>query len=184
VPDTEQEDVMTGHLVVLDPTADAPPETARSLPRPASLSGLVVGYLDNGKPNSDRFLQLLSAKLREDGVRDAVWARKPSIGRVASDEMLDDLAGRCDVVVTGVGDCAGCCSCTVRDAVALERRSVPAFVVCTSELVTTARIAARAAGVPDLPLTVIDHPLGSLTGDLLAARAADASGQIRGRADR
>lgn len=180
---------MTGQLVVLDPTADAPRETAGSLPRPASLSGLVVGYLDNGKPNSDRFLRLLSARLREDGVRedgvrDAVWARKPSIGRVASDEMLDDLAAGCDVVVTGVGDCAGCCSCTVRDAIALERRGVPAYVVCTSEMVTTARIAARAAGVPDLPLTVIDHPLGSLTDDLLAARAEDASDQIRGQVDR
>ncbi|WP_165964044.1 UGSC family (seleno)protein [Actinomadura sp. KC216] len=175
---------MTGRLVVLDPTAEAPRETSGSLPRPVSLSGLAVGYLDNGKPNSDRFLRLLAARLREDGAQEAAWARKPSIGRVATDEMLDDLAAECDVVVTGVGDCAGCCSCTVRDAIALERRGVPAYVVCTSELVTTARIAARAAGVPDLPLTVIDHPLGSLTDDLLAARAEDASGQIRGRADR
>ncbi|WP_171064212.1 UGSC family (seleno)protein [Actinomadura soli] len=175
---------MTGRLVVLDPTADVPRETSGALPRPVSLTGLAVGYLDNGKPNSDRLLRLLSARLREDGALEAAWARKPSIGRVASGEMLDDLAARCDVVVTGVGDCAGCCSCTVRDAIALERRGVPAYVVCTSELVTTARIAARAAGVPDLPLTVIDHPLGSLTGDLLAARAEDASGQIRGQVDR
>jgi hypothetical protein len=72
----------------------------------------------------------------------------------------------------------------VRDAIALERRGVPAYVVCTTEMVTTARIAARAAGVPELPLTVIDHPLGSLTDDLLAARADVALGQIRGRADR
>lgn len=175
---------MTGRLIVLDPTVEAPRETAGALPRPASLSGLAVGYLDNGKPNSDRFLRLLSARLREDGARDGGWARKPSIGRVATGEMLDDLSARCDVVVTGVGDCAGCCSCTVRDAIALEHRGVPAYVVCTSELVTTARIAARAAGVPDLPLTVIDHPLGSLTDDLLAARAEDASDQVRGRADR
>ncbi|MFI0367509.1 hypothetical protein ACH35V_06490 [Actinomadura sp. 1N219] len=175
---------MTGGLVVLDPTADTARETAGSLPRPASLSGLAVGYLDNGKPNSDRFLELLSARLREDGAKDAAWARKPSIGRVASGEMLDDLAAKCDVVVTGVGDCAGCCSCTVRDAIALERRGIPAYVVCTTELVTTARIAARAAGVPDLPLTVIDHPLGSLTVELLAARAEDARGQIREREDR
>jgi hypothetical protein len=169
-------------IVVLDPTAETAREAAGPLARPESLSGLVVGYLDNGKPNSDRFLRLLSASLPE--TQDAVWARKPSIGRVASEEMLDDLAARCDVVVTGVGDCAGCCSCTVRDAIAVERRGVPAYAVCTSELVTTARIAARAAGVPDLPLTVIDHPLGSLTEDLLAARARVASDRIRGRADR
>ncbi|MFC4054175.1 hypothetical protein ACFOY4_31160 [Actinomadura syzygii] len=175
---------MTEGLVVLDPTADVPRETSGALPRPATLAGLAVGYLDNGKPNSDRFLTLLSARLREDGALDAAWARKPSIGRVASDEMLDDLAAQCDVVVTGVGDCAGCCSCTVRDAIALERRGVPTYVVCTTEMVTTAKIAARAAGVPELPLTVIDHPLGSLTDDLLAVRADVALGQIRGRADR
>lgn len=170
-------------IEVLDPTNSAPTsgtEVTELAARPRSLAGLVLGYLDNGKPRSDRFLDLLAARLRADGVRDAVRARKPSIGRLAAREMLDELAARCDVVITGVGDCAGCCSCSVQDGVALERRGTPTFVVCTSELLTTATIAASAAGVPHYPFVVIDHPLGSLADDVLAERAREAHRQIVG----
>jgi hypothetical protein len=82
------------------------------------------------------------------------------------------------VVVTGVGDCAGCCSCTVQDGIALERAGIPTYVVCTTEMLTTATIAATAAGVPGYPFTVIEHPLGSLTEPLLAERAGAAGAQI------
>jgi len=37
-------------------------------------------------------------------VADVVMVRKPSAGRPAPDEQLDDLARRADVVVAGVGD--------------------------------------------------------------------------------
>ncbi len=169
---------MTDQLLVLDPTGGTTAPATELVPRPESFAGLVVGYLDNGKPNSDRFLQLLSARLQADGARAAVWARKTSIGRLADVEVIENLARRCDAVITGVGDCAGCCSCTVHDGIALERTGTPTYVVCTSELVTTARIAATAAGIPDYPLTVIDHPLGSLTAELLAERAAHAAEQL------
>lgn len=165
--------------VVLDPTGGVAEATTELAPRPASLTGLVVGYLDNGKPNSDRLLDLLAARFPD--VREVVRARKPNIGRVASPSMIEDLAARCDVVVTGVGDCAGCCSCTVQDGIALERLGVPTYVVCTSDLVTIARIAATTAGVPDYPFTVIEHPLGAVTEQQLAQRAADAHEQIVGR---
>nr|WP_219415305.1 SDR family NAD(P)-dependent oxidoreductase [Pseudonocardia nigra] len=171
---------MSAQLEVLDPTNGAAPVETEALPRPSSLAGLVVGCLDNGKPNSDRFLDRLAARLQADGVRDVVRARKPSIGRLAAPELLDDLATRCDVVVTGVGDCAGCCPCSVQDGVALERRGTPTYVVCTSELLTTATIAATTAGVPRYPFVVVEHPLGSLTEDALAGRSRDAWRQISG----
>jgi hypothetical protein len=172
---------MTEQLIVLDPTGGATATPTDLVPRPESFDGLVVGYLDNGKPNSDRFLKILSARLQGDGVRDVVWARKANIGRLADVESIEDLAQRCDVVITGVGDCAGCCSCTVQDGIALERTGTPTYIVCTSELVTIARIAASAAGIPDYPLTVIDHPLGSLTEELLAERAEHVIEQLSSR---
>lgn len=170
-------------LVVLDPTNGLAEARAELVTRPASFDGLVVGYLDNSKPNSDRFLDLLTARLAGDGVRSAVRARKSHIGRLAEPSQLDDLAERCDVVVTGVGDCAGCCSCSVQDAIALERRGVPTFMVCTSELLTTAVIAATTAGVPDYPFVVIDHPFGSLDLDTLGVRADEAYRQIHAQTD-
>ncbi len=169
---------MTTSITVLDPTVGAGVSTAELVPRPTSFAGLVVGYLDNGKPNSDRFLDELSERLGAGGVREVVRARKANIGRLAEPEVIRDLAERCDVVVTGVGDCAGCCSCTVQDGIALERLGIPTYVICTTELVTIARIAATSAGIPDYPLTVIQHPLGSLTDALLGERADDALVQI------
>jgi hypothetical protein len=82
------------------------------------------------------------------------------------------------VVITCVGDCAGCCSCSVQDGIALERRGVPTFVVCTSELLTTATIAASTVGVPDYPFVVIDHPFGALGLPELRERAGEAHRQI------
>ena len=171
---------MTTPLVVLDPTAGAATRSVQLVARPTSFAGLSVGWLDNGKPNSDRVLALLGERFADEGHREDVVRRKPNIGRVAPAALIDELAKRCDVVVTGVGDCAGCCSCTVQDAIALERRGVPTYVVVTSELVTIARIAATAAGVPEYPLVVIDHPLGALDPGRLAQRAVQAHEQIVG----
>lgn len=165
-------------FVVLDPTNGQAERRTDLVARPSSFHGLVVGYLDNAKPNSDRFLDLLAERLAGDGARSAVRMRKKHIGRLAEPSQLDDLAARCDVVVTGVGDCAGCCSCSVQDAIALERRGVPTFMVCTAELLTTAVIAATTGGAPDYPFIVIDHPFGSLDLDALGVRADEAHRQI------
>ena len=51
-------------------------------------------------------------------------------------------------------------------------------MVCTTEMLTTAKIAATAAGAPGYPFTVIEHPLGSLTAGLLAEGAAAAVKQL------
>ena len=55
------------------------------------------------------------------------------------------------------------------------------MVIATTEFLTTARISARAAGLPDYPFTVIDHPLGSLTQAQLKRRAELAMGHIHTR---
>lgn len=170
---------MTAHLTVLDPTeAGTRSRSAELIDLPADLAGARFGVLDNGKPNSDRFLALLAERFAARGALLYGTRRKPSIGRLAPVEMLDELVVACDLVVTGVGDCAGCCSCSVQDGIAIERRGVPTVVLATTEFLTTARISASAAGIPDYPFTVIEHPLGSLTPPLLAQRADDAMAQI------
>ena len=173
---------MTAPLTVLDPTAEvAEAQTGPLTTAPSSLAGLTVGWLDNGKSNSDQFLALLQARFAEAGARSAVSIRKPGVGSLAPREQIDELVGTSEFVVTGVGDCAGCCSCSVQDAIALERRGVPAALICTSELVTTGRIAAAAAGVPDYPFVVVDHPVASCTPAQLQARVDLAFEQILDR---
>lgn len=173
---------MSAHLTVLDPTeARAPWRSAELVDLPADLAGMRFGVLDNGKPNSDRFLAPLTERFLARGAILYATLRKPSIGRLAPAETLAELVGACDIVVTGVGDCAGCCSCSALDGIAVERAGVPSVVIVTTEFLTTARISARAAGIPDYPFVVIEHPLGSLGAAQLAERADLAMGQILDR---
>lgn len=173
---------MSTSLTVLDPTeAGAPSRSAEIVELPVDLAGVRFGILDNGKPNSDRFLSLIAERFVGQGALLYGTLRKPSIGRLAPAQMLEELVAACDFVVTGVGDCAGCCSCSVQDGIAVEGQDVPTAVIVTTEFLTTARISARAAGIPDYPFTVIDHPLGSLTPEQLAQRADLAMQQILDR---
>lgn len=168
---------MIDALTILDPTEQAGSALAELAARPANLTGCRLGILDNGKPNSDALLTQLASRLARVGLRTQGQVRKPNIGRLAPPEMLDILAASHDLVLTGVGDCAGCCSCTANDGIALERRGIPTLVVCTSEFLTAARIAATAAGIPDYPFIVVEHPLGSLTPNQLGHRADGAMEQ-------
>lgn len=165
-------------ITVLDPTAGVSAQPTVLNARPVGFAGLTVGLLDNGKPNSDRFLDRLEHHVRAAGAAGIVRRRKANIGRLAAPELIADLAEQCDVVITGVGDCAGCCSCTVQDAAAIERAGRPTYVVCTSEFLTTGRIAAAAAGINDYPFQVIDHPFGSLDADHLQQRADEVAAAI------
>lgn len=76
---------------------------ARLAPRKPSLAGLTIGVLDNGKPNAGvllhRVAELLAARTGAAGV---VGFSKPSAARPA--EILDDVAERAHVVLTGSAD--------------------------------------------------------------------------------
>lgn len=169
-------------ITVLDPTAElADPHTGSLVDPPNSLQGIRFGMLDNGKSNSGEFMARLSELLVEHGAQPTSTIRKPGVGSLAPTEQLDALLESSQLVITGVGDCAGCCSCSVQDAIAIERRGVPAVLICTSELVTTGRIAATSAGVPDYPFVVIEHPVASCTPQELEERIQIALNQILDR---
>jgi hypothetical protein len=92
-------------FTVFDPTDGPAGKGFTPAPRPASLTGKVVGILDNGKAKSDLLLRELRELLRsEAGVADFVMVRKASAYRPAPDAELEDLARRVHAVVTGIGD--------------------------------------------------------------------------------
>jgi hypothetical protein len=92
-------------LRILDPTVEPDRTESAQAPRLSALDGKVLGLLANGKVNADRLLDLvregLEARYR---LRDVVTVAKPSASRVAEPEMLEELARRCDAVVTAIGD--------------------------------------------------------------------------------
>ena len=95
---------MGDSTVILDPVAPARNDatlTRRSLDQ---LAGKVVGFVDNAKPNFNHLADDLAGLLVErHGVAGVVRQRKR--GQVpVSEEMLQDLAAKCDAVITGSGD--------------------------------------------------------------------------------
>jgi hypothetical protein len=91
---------------ILDPTGRAAGRAAVSLaPRRRDLRGVRVGLLENRKHNAGLFLRELGQLLVERHGAGGVMLRgKASIVMPAADEIMDELARECGVVVAGVGD--------------------------------------------------------------------------------
>ncbi len=92
-------------LQVLDPRVQPIPEHAIIAPRPASLDGLSIGLLANGKQNSEELLEMVYEVLADryefSGV---ITKNKGNASRPCPGDILDDLAERCGVVITASGD--------------------------------------------------------------------------------
>ena len=56
----------------------------------------------------------------------------------------------------------------------LRRRGLTTAVICSTPFEKLGRAQARVLGVPDLPLVMIEHPLGGVAMDDVRARAAQA----------
>ena len=86
------------------PPEDATP-AVEFAPRPQSVGGLRIGFLDNTKPNSNRYLRLLADTLQERfGLGAAIHRRKRDSSSPAAETLLLGLVDECDMVVNAVPD--------------------------------------------------------------------------------
>ena len=86
------------------PPEDSTPAVEFS-PRPASVGGLRIGFLDNTKPNSDKYLRLLADTLQERfGLGAVIHRRKHDSSSPAAETLLLGLVNECDMVVNAVPD--------------------------------------------------------------------------------
>jgi hypothetical protein len=68
-------------------------------------SGKVIGFIDNAKPNFDLLVQDMAALLTSKyGVADVIVRRKRGASMPADEAVIAELAEKCDVVITGMGD--------------------------------------------------------------------------------
>jgi hypothetical protein len=166
---------------VFDPRGVVDLAVAPLAPRKATLDGLRLGILDNSKWNANKLLRGASAALGADiGFAAVNYYVKQSFSKDAAPELIEAIARDNDIVLTAIGDCGSCCSCCIRDAVALERRGIPSAAIVTTEFVRETQLTRQAIGMPDFEPVVIDHPVSSITGEEIAARVR----QIRERAER
>ncbi|MBI2908133.1 MAG: hypothetical protein HYX92_10835 [Chloroflexi bacterium] len=99
-------------IEILDPRGRVKSAKYDLAPRPRSLEGLSIGFLDNGKSNADvilerlqeiltsryKFANVLSKPRRRPGEK---WQYR-KVGE--KDEVIDEMVSKADIVVNGVGD--------------------------------------------------------------------------------
>ncbi len=91
-------------LRVLNPAGSPQVINGEGAKRPRSLDGLVVGFLDNTKNNTDRILAGLEEAMKATyGIKSLVEVKETS-NRPADPDLLASMASRCQVLVTGIGD--------------------------------------------------------------------------------
>ncbi len=87
-----------------DPTSRPTVATRPTARRVPSVDGIVLGILDNGKSNADRFLNAVADRLRRDHrVVSVVSVRKPNAWGPLSAEGRAQLVD-CGAVITAFGD--------------------------------------------------------------------------------
>ena len=66
----------------------------------------------------------------------------------------------------------------MHDGIEIEKRDVPAAVICTEPFITSAKAMSKLGGIPNYPFVVLPHPLGSLSPDDLRERAMQAAPDV------
>ena len=82
-------------------------------------------------------------------------------------------------MLTAIGDCGSCCSCCLRDAIALERLGLPTACIITTEFVRETELTLTALGMTALRAVVIDHPVSSITAEEVKQRVAQIAVQAQ-----
>ena len=128
-------------------------DRARSRPRHASLAGLRIAVLDNGKPNAARGddARRRDAGRRAPARRVALVTKKGPRGRSANaaipcaPDIFERVLAEADVVITGTADCGSCTAYSVHDTIELEKAGQPdAWCVTTTQFAPiAATMAAR-----------------------------------------
>jgi hypothetical protein len=92
-------------MLVFNPSApgrSVPLQTRRVL---TSLTGKVVGFIDNSKQNFKYLADDIAERLvSQYGVASTVISSKRGPSIAATDSVIADMARQCDLVITGSGD--------------------------------------------------------------------------------
>jgi hypothetical protein len=168
-------------VAVYDPRGLVHAAATPLAPRVSTLEGLRLGILDNSKWNANKLLRGSLERLQA-GHRLAAanYYVKHSFSKDAAPELIAQIAAECDIVLTAIGDCGSCCSCCLRDGIALEKLGIPSAVIITTEFLRETELTRAALGMPGLTPVVVDHPISSITAEEMAARI----GQVVAQAGR
>lgn len=160
------------------PDSEPGPISTSLAASPASLKGLRIGVLDNGKPNADVVMTAAANALSaRTGAVVSVITKKGPNGESANaaiplaEDRLQLLIAQADLVITGAADCGSCTAYSVHDAIELERNGIPTVVTTTTQFEPVAKTLSTSFGAPETRLLVLPHPIGGTDEPTLTAWA-------------
>ena len=90
---------------VFKPVPPVRHDQARQQTRLPTLTGKVIGFIDNSKPNFSFLVDDIAELLtRQHGVRSTVKYSKRGPSIPAQPDVIADLCRRCDLIIAGSGD--------------------------------------------------------------------------------
>ncbi|MBO9521509.1 MAG: NifU family protein [Nocardioidaceae bacterium] len=170
---------MSAPVRLVSPRLRATEEAFTEAPRPGSLDGMNVVLLANGKTHGELLLDEVVAVLAEKHALGDVrrWT-KPHPSAPPTPEQLDEIRATGGVVLSAIGDCGSCSSCSVVDGIRFERLGMPAAVLITQPFVPTAAAIAAMNGAPSFEVAVMPHPVTSRAPESLRAEARRAAARM------
>ncbi len=158
---------------------DAPLPAAVTAPRRMPPDGFRITLINNGKPKTLQLLTYIAeAFARQYAVRSVEVHSKPSAGSPIDEVTASTISARSDLVITGLGDCGACSSCSLVDALYMEKLGVPAAVVITDPFTDVCERVSRRMGFPGYPPIVVPHPAASRSDDWLRKRAEECADHL------
>ena len=91
-------------LTMVDPTAQPAGLQAALADRPGDLRGRRLGLVDNTKANAGALLEAVLALVEDELAPSEVVRFKVPATFPAGDDVLDEIAGKVDLVIEAVGD--------------------------------------------------------------------------------
>ena len=91
-------------LKMLDPRGSLNPKDRPLVPGLDTLEGKIIGIIDNGQANSTTMFQELAKLLAEKfRPKEVIFRTKPTHMQGAPKPIMEEMANRCDAVITGLG---------------------------------------------------------------------------------
>jgi hypothetical protein len=149
-------------------------------------NGAALVLIDNGKSHAKIVLLMLADELRVrlPEIEHVEVFSKASAAVTVTDDEARRLAERATLVVTGLGDCGACSSCSVLDAITFEKLGVPATAVITEPFAPLVEKFAITMGMPGYHNVTLPHPVATRSDDevrgLVAGLADEVVRQLTG----
>lgn len=130
--------------------------------RPEKLENVVIGLLDNRKPNADVILDTIRNKLKENGVKDFVYYPLVSRSEREVDEEMLEKMSKVDALVMAAGDCGSCSYRLSLLAIQFEKKGIPTVIIATDVFASEVIDILHSQGLRKTPVVILKAPIEDL----------------------